>query len=68
MPELAWNGERALIANRGPQVQAPDIFSQSCGPGLACRQCAPSQSPCEGAEGVARPWGCRVWRSGEKKT
>ena len=37
MPELAWSGNE-LIANRGPQVQAPDIFTQSCGPGRACRQ------------------------------
>ena len=60
MPELAWSGNE-LIVNRGPQVQAPDIFTQSCGPGPACRQL------------VLLPSHLRLvvivfWRSGEKKT
>ena len=59
MPESAWSGNE-LIANRGPQVQAPVFSLNPVAPVRRAVNCAPSQSPAT--------CGYCVWRSGEKKT
>ena len=44
----------------GDEIFLPNLVA----PVRRAVNCAPSQSRCEGAEGAAKPWGCRVWRSG----